>query len=108
MPPDASDVTNAHVLLVGGGLASSLIALRLKRARPDLKIIMLEREMRIGGEHTWCHFASDVSAAIAGWLGPLIVCDWSGYDVRFPGRRRTLTTRYRAITSASSVSSSVS
>jgi lycopene beta-cyclase len=100
MPAPASDITNAHVLLVGGGLAASLIALRLKRTRPDLKIIMLEREMRIGGEHTWCHFASDVSPAIGAWLGPLIVCDWSGYDVRFPSRRRSLTTRYRAITSA--------
>src|SRR5579871_863984 len=101
MPPAAaSPVTNAHVLLVGGGLASSLIALRLKRTRPDLKIIMLERDARIGGEHTWCHFATDVSPEISAWLGPLIVHDWAGYDVRFPAHRRTLTTRYRAITSA--------
>jgi len=97
--PPAHDVVNAHVLLVGGGLASSLIALRLRRARPDLKIIMLERDARIGGEHTWCHFATDVTPEIAAWLGPLIVHDWAGYDVRFPAHRRTLTTHYRAITS---------
>jgi lycopene beta-cyclase len=99
-PSPATDVVQAHVLLVGGGLASSLIALRLRRARPDLKIIMLERDQRIGGEHTWCHFATDVTPEIAAWLGPLIVHDWSGYDVRFPKHRRTLTTHYRAITSA--------
>jgi lycopene beta-cyclase len=98
--PASSDVVSADVLLVGGGLASSFIALRLKRARPSLKIIMLERDARIGGEHTWCHFATDVSPAISDWLGPLIAHDWAGYDVRFPAHRRTLTTRYRAITSA--------
>ena len=97
--PASSDGGIADALLVGGGLASSLIALRLKRSRPDLRIIMLEREMRIGGEHTWCHFATDVSPAISDWLGPLIVHDWAGYDVRFPAHRRTLPTHYRAITS---------
>ena len=51
--PAASDVVLADVLLVGGGLASSLIALRLKRSRPTLRIIMLERDAHIGGEHTW-------------------------------------------------------
>jgi lycopene beta-cyclase len=84
---------------VGGGLASSLIALRLKRARPELKIIMLERDATIGGAHTWSHFATDVSPAIATWLAPLIAWDWPGYEVRFPKHRRTLTTPYRAITS---------
>jgi lycopene beta-cyclase len=95
----ASDVTLADVLLVGGGLASSLIALRLKRARPSLRIIMLERDATIGGAHTWSHFATDVSPAISGWLGPLIVHDWDGYDVRFPTHRRALSTHYRSITS---------
>ncbi|HXQ17662.1 MAG TPA: lycopene beta-cyclase CrtY [Caulobacteraceae bacterium] len=97
--PAPSDVVLADALLVGGGLASSLIALRLKHSRPGLRIIMLEREMRIGGEHTWSHFATDVSPAISEWLGPLIVHDWAGYDVRFPAHRRTLPTHYRAITS---------
>ena len=98
--PVTNDIVPADVLLVGGGLASSLIALRLKRSRPTLKIIMLERDARIGGEHTWCHFATDVSPAISDWLAPLIAHDWQGYDVRFPAHRRTLRTHYRAMTSA--------
>jgi lycopene beta-cyclase len=99
-PPPTAEVTSADVLLVGGGLASSLITLRLKRDRPALKIIMLEREQRIGGEHTWCHFATDMAPEIATWLAPLVARDWQGYDVRFPAHARTLRTRYRAITSA--------
>ena len=80
----AATSCSADVLLVGGGLASSLIALRLKRARPALKIIMLERDARIGGEHTWCHFATDVSPAISEWLGPLIAHDWAGLRRALP------------------------
>jgi lycopene beta-cyclase len=97
--PPPSDIVSADVLLVGGGLASSLIALRLKRAQPSLRIIMLEREGHIGGEHTWSHFATDVTPAVSEWIGPLIVHDWAGYDVRFPGHSRTLRTHYRAISS---------
>ncbi|MFI4935151.1 MAG: lycopene beta-cyclase CrtY [Caulobacterales bacterium] len=100
--PDAAanPQTSADVLLVGGGLAASLIALRLKRARPELKVITLEREARIGGEHTWCHFATDLSSEIEAWLEPLIVHTWPGYEVRFPAHQRTLSTPYRAISSA--------
>lgn len=95
----ASALQRADVVLVGGGLANSLIALRLKSLRPRLRVVMLEQGPTIGGEHTWCHFATDVDAAIAGWLRPLIVHRWSGYEVRFPGHRRELTTPYLAITS---------
>ncbi|HEY3798820.1 MAG TPA: lycopene beta-cyclase CrtY [Caulobacteraceae bacterium] len=98
--PGEHETTSADVLLVGGGLASSLIALRLRQDRPELKIIILERDLRIGGEHTWCHFATDVGPRIAEWMRPLFVHEWDGYDVRFPDHRRTLTTPYRAITSA--------
>src|SRR6185295_10394474 len=88
------------VLLVGGGLASSLIAMRLRRARPELKIILLERERHIGGEHTWCHFVTDVTPQISEWLTPLFAHVWPGYEVRFPAFRRQISTQYRAITSA--------
>ena len=96
----ASDVVAADVLLVGGGLASSFIALCLKRWRPGLRIIVLERDARVGGEHTWCHFATDLPQPLADWLAPLIVKEWPGYEVRFPKYRRRLSTGYRAITSA--------
>ncbi|WP_419321136.1 lycopene beta-cyclase CrtY [Caulobacter sp. ErkDOM-E] len=94
-----SSTYRADVVLVGGGLANGLIALRLRALRPDLRVILLERDKRIGGEHTWCHFETDVSPAIGGWLRPLVVHRWSGYEVRFPAHRRALDTAYLAITS---------
>ena len=58
----------ADVVLVGGGLANGLIALRLRALRPELKVVILERDTRLGGRHTWSHFATDVSPEIARWL----------------------------------------
>ncbi|HWW28214.1 MAG TPA: lycopene cyclase family protein, partial [Caulobacter sp.] len=95
----APPTQRADVVLVGGGLANGLIALRLKSLRPRLRVILLEQGPTVGGEHTWCHFATDVDAVEAGWLRPLIVHRWSGYDVRFPAHRRQLPTDYLAITS---------
>jgi lycopene beta-cyclase len=92
--------STADVIIAGAGLAGSLIALRLKSVRPEVRVIMLERGERVGGEHTWCHFATDVSPEIGAWLSPLIEREWPDYDVRFPGHRRTVGTPYRAITSA--------
>ncbi len=80
----ASPSQRADVVLVGGGLANGLIALRLKSLRPGLRVILLEQGPTVGGEHTWCHFATDVDAVEAGWLRPLIVHRWSGYEVRSP------------------------
>jgi lycopene beta-cyclase len=91
--------TRADVVLVGGGLANGLIALRLRTLRPDQKVIVVEYGETLGGQHTWSHFATDVSDEISAWLEPLIVHRWDGYDVRFPGHRRTLTTPYRSVTS---------
>ncbi len=94
-----SAALRADVVLVGGGLANSLIALRLKALRPGLRVLLLERGATIGGQHTWCHFETDVDAAIGGWLRPLIAHRWTGYEVRFPAHSRRLPTPYLAITS---------
>ncbi len=96
---DAGGTHSADVILVGGGLANGLIALRLAALRPELKVVMVERGRTIGGEHTWSHFRTDVSEAIDAWLAPLIVHRWEGYDVRFPAHARQLSTPYRAVTS---------
>jgi lycopene beta-cyclase len=89
----------ADVVLVGGGLANGLIALRLRALRPGLKVVILEQGPRLGGRHTWSHFATDVSPDIAAWLAPLITHSWNGYEVRFPRHARTLTTAYASISS---------
>ena len=76
--------------LVGGGLANTLIALRLADAQPSLNVVLLEREQDIGGNHTWSFHGADVPGGGSGWLSPLVEYTWGSYSVRFPGRRRTL------------------
>jgi lycopene beta-cyclase len=87
------------LVLVGGGLANSLIALRLGATVPDLDIALLEQGDALGGNHTWSFHTSDVSSEQLAWLRPLIVHSWESYDIFFPERRRRLSGGYHTITS---------
>lgn len=87
------------LILVGGGLANTLIALRLAEAQPELDVLVLEQGPRAGGNHTWSFHGSDVTPAQLRWLEPLIVKNWTGYDVRFPNFQRTLPGTYHSISS---------
>lgn len=88
----------ADVALVGGGLANALVALRLAALRPELELVLLEQEPRLGGSHTWSFHDADVSAAQLAWLEPLLVRSWPAYEVRFPGLERRVASGYRSIT----------
>jgi lycopene beta-cyclase len=86
-------------LLVGGGLQSALIALALLQREPTPSIAVVEREPRLGGNHTWCFHAADVPATARAWLEPLVVQRWPAYDIIFPELLRTLVQPYAAISS---------
>jgi len=88
----------ASVLLVGGGLANCLLALRLRALRPDVSLTLIEGADRLGGNHTWSFHGTDVSPAILAWLGPLASYSWPHYDVKFPGRERRLPGSYHSLT----------
>ncbi|QIG78676.1 lycopene beta-cyclase CrtY [Stakelama tenebrarum] len=90
---------NCDVAIVGGGLAGGLIALALTRKRPDCTIRLIEGSRRIGGNHLWSFFASDVAAEHRWLIAPLISYGWTGYDVAFPGHARTLKNPYYSIES---------
>ncbi len=88
--------------LVGGGLQAALIALAVRARQPAARIAIVERGTSLGGNHTWCFHADDVPAGAAdagGWLAPLVVTRWAGYDVAFPAHRRTLESAYACVTS---------
>ncbi|MFG1464449.1 lycopene beta-cyclase CrtY [Xanthobacter sp. DSM 24535] len=87
------------MVLVGGGLANVLLALRLRQARPDLRLAILEAGPRIGGNHTWSFHETDVTPAQFEFLAPLLTARWRGHSVRFPARRRALEGAYASIAS---------
>lgn len=87
------------VAIVGGGLAGGLIALALAKKRPDCSIRLIDSGARIGGNHLWSFFASDVAAADRWLAAPLISYGWSRYDVAFPGHARTIRAPYYSVES---------
>ena len=92
-------VAQADIAILGGGLAGGLVALALSRLRPDLSLVLVERDHTLGGNHVWSFFASDLPQGGEALIAPLIDAAWPAYDVRFPGYRRTLETPYHATTS---------
>ena len=88
------------MLLVGGGLQNGLIALAALRSRPGLRLGLIERADRLGGNHTWCFHAGDISDAMAPVIDAITRYRWSGYQVRFPGLVRDLDEAYAGTDSA--------
>ncbi len=86
-------------ILVGAGLANTLIALRLQEKRPDLTLLLIETDEQILGNHTWSFHRRDLTPAQYEWIHPLVDYCWPGYDVRFPLFSRGLSGEYCSITS---------
>jgi len=90
---------DTDLILVGGGLANLLLALRLAEQRPELRVLILEQRTQIAGDQTWSFHGSDVSAEQLAWLEPLMEQSWNNYTVRFPRRQRGLPGTYHSICS---------
>ena len=87
------------LLLVGGGLANSLIAWRLLTLRPEVDLVVLERGEQLGGHHTWSFHEADLTPDQHHWLAPLVAHSWDHQEIRFPSLRRRIGARYLTATS---------
>jgi lycopene beta-cyclase len=99
MTSESSFRSPFDLILVGGGLQNCLIALAVLERRPRSRIAMIEKAERICGNHTWSFHSSDVTAAAAALVDPLVATRWPGYDVAFPAFTRSLGSAYATITS---------
>jgi lycopene beta-cyclase len=93
------DAERVDVVIVGGGLAGCLTALRIVALQPNVALRLIESSATLGGNHTWSFFETDLTPDAHRWMDPLIAHRWAGYDVRFPKLTRTLQTGYRSVTS---------
>ncbi|MBK6803068.1 lycopene beta-cyclase CrtY [Novosphingobium sp.] len=79
------------IAIAGAGLAGSLIALALRRARPDLSVLLLEAADEPGQGETWHWLAHQLPDGADLLLSTLRKTSWdSGYEVRFAGLTRRL------------------
>ncbi|MCQ4256944.1 lycopene beta-cyclase CrtY [Stutzerimonas stutzeri] len=90
-------MADADLILVGGGLANGLLALRLRQQRPELRLLLLEQGETLGGNHTWSFHEHDLTPAQHRWLEPLVETRWPGYEVIFPDLKRRLDSGYASI-----------
>lgn len=100
MQAAAPDSSAPDLLLLGGGLANGLLALRLSQVRPELDVRIVEAADRLGGVHTWSFFEPDLTPTQRAWIEPLIAHRWPGYSVRFPKVERRVETGYSSVTAA--------
>ncbi|MEI6641524.1 MAG: lycopene beta-cyclase CrtY [Novosphingobium sp.] len=87
------------IAILGGGLAGGLIALALARYRPDLSLLIVEQDTRLGGNHVWSFFETDADPEATELLRPMLAATWTHYNVHFPRHSRKLHTNYSAMTS---------
>lgn len=90
---------SCDVAIVGGGLAGALIALALRRRRPDCDVRLIEASGRIGGNHLWSFFGTDIAPGDRWLVAPLVSYGWTRYSVAFPGHARTIRAPYYSIES---------
>ena len=88
-----------ELVLVGGGLANSLIAYRILTKRPDFPLLVVERAASLGANHTWSFHDSDLSDDQRRWIAPIVARHWTSQELRFPNRRRTIEDGYNSVTS---------
>ncbi|WP_108662625.1 lycopene beta-cyclase CrtY [Acuticoccus kandeliae] len=88
-----------RLVIVGGGLAGTLIARAFAARRPDVALTLLEAGDRLGGNHTWSAFATDFTPDAAALVAPFVTHRWPGYRCRFESGTMDFTTPYLSIAS---------
>ncbi len=92
--------SSCDIAIIGGGLAGSLVALALAARRPEARLLLVEQDDSIGGNHLWSFFDSDVAPQDRWLVEPLVTHRWpQGHAVCFPGLTRQLPGAYNSIAS---------
>ena len=99
--PTSGSASPHDLVIVGGGLAGSLIALALQRHAPGCRFLVIEAGRTFGGHHRWSWFETDIAPHARKLMEGFALNGWDeGYDITFPGYGRSLPTSYRSLASA--------
>ncbi|CAM3113921.1 Putative lycopene beta cyclase [Sphingomonas antarctica] len=89
----------SDITIFGGGLAGGLIARALVARRPEIAVTVIEAGERLGGNHVWSFFDTDIAADDRWLVDDLVTYRWPAYDIAFPKLRRTIPQGYNSIES---------
>ena len=87
-------------ILVGGGLQSGLLALALRCHQPESRVLMVERDSHLGGNHTWSFHPNDVGASASQWVEAAVEVRWPQYRVRLNQFKKRVDLCYASISSS--------
>ena len=87
-------------ILVGGGLQSGLIALALRHHQPEARLLMVERDLHLCGNHTWSFHPMDVNASASPWVEAAVEVRWPQYLVRLHQFKKRIDLCYASISSS--------
>ena len=85
--------------LVGGGLQNALILLASLHHWPERRILLVERDTQLGGNHTWSFHTAAVAEDDWAFIEPLVAARWPRHRVIFPEHERVLEQPYASILS---------
>jgi len=94
------------IITVGGGLASGLLVLACRALAPELRIGVVERGPRFGGNHTWSFHHRDLGAAEPlrarhlSWFASSSLKRFPRHRVRFFDKERVIESPYYSLESA--------
>ncbi len=76
------------VIIIGGGLWGTLLALRVRECLPHVPIKLYGPESQLGEKLAVSFHESDVSSEALKWLSPFISRSWDEFEVHFPKYKR--------------------
>jgi lycopene beta-cyclase len=77
------------VIIIGGGLWGTLLALRIRECLPQVPLKLYEKGPQLGEKLAVSFHESDVSPESMKWLRPFISRQWDEFQVSFPRYTRT-------------------
>jgi len=87
-------------VLVGGGLQSGLITLALRHHQPEARVLLVERDSHLCGNHTWSFHPMDVKASASPWVEAAVEVRWPHYRVRLHDFEKQVDLNYASISSS--------
>lgn len=86
-------------LIAGGGLQAGLLALAIHHHQPGARVLIVEKNDCLFGNHTWSFHDSDIPELVT-WLKAISYRKWPAYRVSFPGFERRVDLGYCSFSSA--------